>query len=365
MMTDKGYTVIHYGVEGSNPTCTENVVTLSTKDHRHFFGKHDYRKSYYPIVWDSTLPYWLVSNANAVREVGKRAEKGDLVCILGGWANKPITDGLGKGILTVEYGIGYHGVYSDYRVYESYAHQAQLYGRASTDPDGRFFDSVIPNYFDLDDFTFNAKPDDYFLLVARMIDRKGLDIAIEATRRAGKRLLLVGQGAKQHASKIITDHATYDAPHAEYVGYADVVRRNDLMRGATALICPTKYLEPFGGVAVEAQLCGTPVISTDWGAFPETVPHGQSGYRCRTLEQFTWACGNVATLDRRAIADRARALYSLERVGGMYAEYFDMLATLSDKGWYAERPDRKQLDWLNAYTPRKQKTPSRIAPAEG
>ena len=38
-----------------------------------------------------------------------------------------------------------------------------------------------------------------------------------------------------------------------------------------AVLCLTSYLEPFGCVAVEAQLCGTPVISTDFGGMVETV----------------------------------------------------------------------------------------------
>ena len=34
---------------------------------------------------------------------------------------------------------------------------------------------------------------------------------------------------------------------------------------------------------------GTPAITSDFGAFCETVEHGRTGYRCHTLEQFMWA----------------------------------------------------------------------------
>src|SRR6185437_3890336 len=187
----------------------------------------------------------------------------------------------------------------------------------------------------------------YCLVLGRLIQRKGLALAVEATRRAGIKLIVAGQG-EAHILKdgvLQVDGMRLNAKHVGFVGYADPKKRADLMGNAQSFICPTQYLEPFGGVGVEAQLCGTPVISTDWGAFTETVEHGVSGYRCRTMEQFVWALKNADRLDRMIINTRARRLYSLERVGAMYEEYFDMLSTLWGDGFNADRP-REQLDWL-------------------
>lgn len=354
MMYGLGHEVIHYGVEGSNPTCVEHVTTLTTADMKRFFGGHDYTKDYYPIVWDSNLPYWQISNANAAFEVRRRAHKKDFVCVLGGACHQPLCNALAdKPVMPVEYGIGYFGTFAKHRVFESYAHMHHVYGRGGNDPDGQFFDAIIPNYFQLEDFTFQEQPSDYFLFVGRMIRRKGLEIAIEATRRAGVKLLLAGQGAKQEGSKIKIEDQEYDAPHVELIGYLDPDRRNEIMGKAIALLAPTLYLEPFGGVAVEAQLCGTPAITTDWGAFPETVLHGSTGYRCRTIEQFVWAIRHAGLLDRKVVSDRARNLYSLQTIGKMYEEYFGMLLTLWDEGFW-ETPgvknQRMQLDWLSKET---------------
>jgi uncharacterized protein (UPF0335 family) len=95
------------------------------------------------------------------------------------------------------------------------------------------------------------------------------------------------------------------------------------------------YVEPFGNVAVEAQGCGTPVISTDWGAMTETVEHGKTGFRCRTFRQFVEAAENVGTLDPCYIRRRAINTYSLGVIGRRYDEYFRRLLTLWGEGWYA------------------------------
>ena len=38
MMTDRGHTVYHYGVEGSNPVCTEHISVLSNEEFDRVYG---------------------------------------------------------------------------------------------------------------------------------------------------------------------------------------------------------------------------------------------------------------------------------------------------------------------------------------
>jgi glycosyltransferase involved in cell wall biosynthesis len=106
------------------------------------------------------------------------------------------------------------------------------------------------------------------------------------------------------------------------------------MGGAIATFAPTTYIEPFGTVAPESMACGTPAITTDWGAFTETVVNGVSGYRCRTLKDFVEAAEKVKYLDRKAVREHAIKNYSLESISVMYEEYFKKLYQLWGNGWY-------------------------------
>jgi glycosyltransferase involved in cell wall biosynthesis len=122
--------------------------------------------------------------------------------------------------------------------------------------------------------------------------------------------------------------------YGEYVGVVGTEKRAELMGGAIALFTPTIYVEPFGTVAIEAMACGTPVISTDWGAFTETVQDGITGFRCHTLQEFVDAAKNAPELDRQLISTYSKNRYGLKAVGLMYEQYFNRLLTLWENGWY-------------------------------
>ena len=81
-------------------------------------------------------------------------------------------------------------------------------------------------------------------------------------------------------------------------------------------------------------MTGTPVITTDWGAFTETVVDGVTGYRCRTFGEFVQAAKDAPQLDRQAIRDRAVATYSLEAIAPRYERFFHRLSQLWGDGWY-------------------------------
>jgi FkbM family methyltransferase len=124
------------------------------------------------------------------------------------------------------------------------------------------------------------------------------------------------------------------------------------MAGAKGLFCPTIYNEPFGYVAIEAMLSGTPVITVDWGAFTETVQHGVTGFRCRTFEQFLWAAKNIDTISPRACREWAEENYNFKKIGGMYKEYFESIINVSKgTGWYTENSERRELEWLTKTQP--------------
>jgi len=337
MMKSLGHEVYLYAGEENEAPCDELITIVTKQEQSEWFADNDFKRNFFNLDWNETLPHWVIPNSRAIEAIKQRAQPRDFVCIIGGTCQKQISDGL-PDLMSVEYGIGYYGVYAPFRVYESYAQMHYVHGQKQDD-NGHFFDAVIPNYFDPTDFKYRAKKDDYYLFIGRMISRKGPEVAVEVTRRIGAKLKLAGQGVievdkKNH--KIFTSDMTLEGDHLEYVGHADVAQRAELMSRARAVFVCSYYLEPFGGTSIEPLFCGTPVITTDWGAFPENIPHGVVGYRTRTLGEAIWAAQNVDKLVPAQIRKYALQNFSLNRVRNLYQAYFEQLYTLWDEnGWYS------------------------------
>jgi glycosyltransferase involved in cell wall biosynthesis len=340
MMTERGHTVIHYGHEDSDLECTEHVTVLTNADFEQAYGGYDWRKNFYK--YDMADHAYQTFFANAIREVGLRKQPNDFILPFWGAGVRPVCDAH-PDLICVEPGIGYAGGHwARWKIFESYAIYHAYYGLDAVGTCKQdWYDAVIPNYFDPDDFEFRAKKQDYFLFLGRVYAGKGVDIAVQVTEHIGAPLIIAGQNPEGRTFP----------PHVNFVGYADVDQRRELMAGARGAFVASQYVEPFGGVQMELLFSGTPTITTDWGSFAENNIHGVTGYRCRTFDQFVWAARNIDNIDPRACRTWAEN-FTLDRVAPMYEEYFQsVLDVHGGKGWYQDHPERDNIDWLRKQYP--------------
>ena len=341
ILKDLGHYVIFYGVEGSDVVCDEYVQVSTKEVLEKTYGKWNPEKVYGIAYGDLAHNTF---NENAIREINKRKMNGDfLMCCLGRF-QKPIADKVNIPF-TVEIGIGYPGSFAKYRIFESYYIMNYTYGKENIG-DINFYNTVIPGYFDLSEFEYSAKKDDYFLYLGRIVKRKGIGIAKQVCEHIVAKLVVAGFSSRDNKKDIQAFEEVVNSPNVEYVGFAGVEKRKELMKNAKAVFMPTTYLEPFGYVAIEAMLSGTPVITTDGGAFNETILHGKVGYRCRTFEEFVWAAKNIDKIKSKDCREWAEDNYSMELAKHRYNEYFNQLLNLYGKGWYEENPERNSLDSL-------------------
>ena len=345
MMTARGHEVIHYGHEESDLPCTEHVTVITNDDLKIAYGNYDWRKNFFKF--DTNDHAYKTFYANAIREVGKRKQKNDFILPFWGAGTRPVCDAH-PDMICVEPGIGYAGGHwARFKIFESYAIYHAYYGLDSVGTCKQdWYDTVIPNYFDPEDFTYNDKKDDYFLFLGRVYEGKGVNIAVQATEAIGAKLIIAGQNSLKQMGY------TETPSHVTELGYADVETRRNLMANAKGAFVASLYTEPFGGVQVECLFSGTPTITTNWGSFTENNIHGVTGYRCTTFEQFTWAAKNIGNIKPEACRDFALNNFSLDVVAQKYEEYFQsVLNVYNGNGWYEKNDTRTELNWLNKYIP--------------
>jgi len=305
-MTQLGWQVTHYGHELSQVDC-ENIAVVSAAEIP-------------PPSPDSLFPHnpavakLFGQRANQV--LSKNANPGDAVLCFYGSDHSDAVQGI-PDVLVIEPSIGYRAdaVFAPYRVFASYAQMHYYYGRNNMLHNPSWSDAVIPNSFTASEFEYRDNKADYLLYLGRVTGEKGIDIAIKTAQAAGRRLIIAGPG-----------HVDSVTDGVEIVGYADVEQRKKLLAGAAALIAPTLYIEPFGNIVVEAAMSGTPVITTDWGGFTETVVQGRTGFRCRSQAEFVQAIDRLPEIHSWACRAWAVENYSDSVVHQKFDQYFKRIS---------------------------------------
>lgn len=322
MMTARGHTVIHYGHERSKVNCAEHVTVTDDAVLAKAYGDHDWtRHQFEHSVNDYANQEFI---RRCIPEIQARIQPYDFVLANWGNGHQAICNAVPSGI-ACEPGIGYtSGHFAQWRAYESHAVRNSVEGLASQQ---NWYSRVIPNYFDIKDFDYQPQKQNYVLYLGRVSELKGISTCIHATAAANVHLIIAGQGRISDAG---WDHVP---SHVTELGYADADVRRQLLAHAKAVIIATNYLEPFGGVVVEALLSGTPIITPHFGAFAEIQQPGLTGYLCYTLRDYVSALHNVDQIDPAQC--RARGLeYSFDRVAPMFERWFaDIHEVYKGHGW--------------------------------
>lgn len=138
-----------------------------------------------------------------------------------------------------------------------------------------FIDTVY-NGIDLNQFELNIKPEKYLVWLGRFSGYKGAHVAIQVALKLGLPLKLAaplseGNYFQQEIKPFLNKN------NIEYIGEIDSIARNELLKNALVFLNPISWEEPFGLVVLEANACGTPVVSYNRGAMPELIKDNLNG----------------------------------------------------------------------------------------
>jgi glycosyltransferase involved in cell wall biosynthesis len=324
MIRRAGHQVVFYGAEGSDVPCDEFVPVVAKDTLAVYNADRDRGAYYYQDDYRQDSGPWIEFRVRCETALRQRVKPGEFV-LCGG-----MQDFAGRvGGLDIEYIVGYPGTFSKRRVFPSHAWRHTVQGMQGKQNSPEWDDAVIPHYLDMADWPMR-EPDrvgEHVLFLGRLGDHKGLGLAAKVAQECGVKLLVSGLLAPGQKIEDVLPRGR----HVVWAGPSDHAKLSE----ARCLFAASRYTEPFGMVVIEAGAVGCPVVTTDWGAFPEIVQHGTTGYRCNDFEEFVAAVDNAPTIYDDACRQRVVENYSLDAVWPQYDAYFRRVTkSLTKDGWY-------------------------------
>jgi glycosyltransferase involved in cell wall biosynthesis len=160
-------------------------------------------------------------------------------------------------------------------------------------------------------------PDGPALVAGRLAPEKGVEVAIEACRRAGVPLVVAGDGPLAGALRA-------RAPEATFTGAVGPAELRALRARAGVAVVPSRSAETFGLAAAEAMAAGLPVAASAIGALPELAgpeqlaPPGDAAALAAVIARVRGDAA-LGAANRARIAALAAPAAVAERLAAVYA----------------------------------------------
>jgi glycosyltransferase involved in cell wall biosynthesis len=188
---------------------------------------------------------------------------------------------------------------------------------------GLHFAGTVYNGIDIASFPFNPDRGTYLAFLGRVSPEKGLDIAIRAAQEVGVMLKIAAKlefAQRPWFDKVIAPLIKRGG--VEFIGEIGAEEKGEFLKGALALMHPSRWSEPFGLAAVEAMACGAPVLALNRGAAAEIVEHGRTGFVVDDESALPSAIADLKQINRSAC--RAHVAAKFDR--RLMAEQYEKLA---------------------------------------
>ncbi|HSK10283.1 MAG TPA: glycosyltransferase family 4 protein [Vicinamibacterales bacterium] len=176
-------------------------------------------------------------------------------------------------------------------------------------------------------FHFHPGPGRYFAFLGRISPEKRVDRAIAIAKACGCRLRVAAKVDpadrdyfERQVRPLLRD------PLVEFLGEIGEADKNAFIGGASALLFPIDWPEPFGLVMIEALACGVPVIAFEGGAVPEVIDHGVTGFVVRDVDEAIAAARQIDRIDRRACRAAFERRFTSARMAAQYLKIYRRLA---------------------------------------
>ncbi len=181
----------------------------------------------------------------------------------------------------------------------------------------------------------------YLAFIGRISPEKGIENAIRIAQGCGLPLKI--------AAKIdVVDRGYFEErirpllalPGIDHIGEISDAEKPEFLSGATAVLAPINWPEPFGLVMIEAMACGTPVIAFNRGAVPEIVEDSVTGFIVEDEASAITAMEKLDSLSREAIRRRFEERFTARRMAEDYlCAYEQLIAEAKSRRPFAAYPN--------------------------